>query len=103
MNGKFSITGNARTRDVFLDGIKLSPAQSLKVLNKSPDGFAWGYAGSGPSQLALAILLALTGDEKFAKEHYQDFKSSYIAKLPMNEDFELDINEVNNWIAGQRG
>jgi hypothetical protein len=103
MNGKYSITGNARTRNVFIEGIKLSPAQSLKVLNKSPDGFAWGYAGSGPSQLALAILLALTGDEKFAKEHYQDFKSSYITKLPIDEDFELDINEVNNWIAGQRG
>lgn len=102
MNEKFCITGNAKTRDVFIEGIKLSPAQSLKVLNKSPDGFAWGYAGSGPSQLAIAILLALTGNEKFAKRHYQDFKDLYITKLSIDKDFELDINDVNNWINSQK-
>lgn len=29
----------------------------LNVRNHSPDGFNWGYGGSGPSQLALAILI----------------------------------------------
>ena len=27
-----------------------------QVVNHSPDGFEWGYTGSGPAQLALAIL-----------------------------------------------
>jgi hypothetical protein len=26
------------------------------LVNHSPTGFSWGYAGSGPAQLALAIL-----------------------------------------------
>lgn len=29
----------------------------------APSGFAWGYGGSGPSQLALATLYGMTGDK----------------------------------------
>jgi hypothetical protein len=43
--------------DVLVDGVKLDPKPSQKLRNHSPDGFAWGYPGSGPAQLALAILL----------------------------------------------
>jgi len=41
---------------VTVDGRPLDPRN--KVRNHSPDGFEWGYAGSGPAQLALAILCA---------------------------------------------
>ncbi|MCK4554525.1 hypothetical protein KAU19_06245, partial [Candidatus Parcubacteria bacterium] len=44
-------------RTVWLDGYQLSPKKSQLVINHSPDGFAWGYGGSGPAQLALAILI----------------------------------------------
>jgi hypothetical protein len=40
-----------------------SPGQQMRplplrcdIVNHSPTGFSWGYAGSGPAQLALAIL-----------------------------------------------
>lgn len=34
------------------------------VMNHSPDGFEWGYGGSGPAQLALALCVdALGGNE----------------------------------------
>lgn len=39
--------------EVRIDGEVLSPEQSLRVMRHSPDGFAWGYRGSGPAQLAL--------------------------------------------------
>src|SRR5467141_965015 len=29
----------------------------LEARNHSPTGFAWGYGGSGPAQLALALLI----------------------------------------------
>ena len=32
----------------------LAPSESLAVSDHAPSGFAWGYLGSGPSQLALA-------------------------------------------------
>ena len=31
---------------------QLSLEKSLKVVDHSPDGFQWGYNGSGPAQLA---------------------------------------------------
>lgn len=48
------------------------------LANHSPTGFSWGYAGSGPSQLALAIAADLYGDER-ALEVYQDLKHGLVA------------------------
>ena len=48
-------------------GKTLDLAASLKIVNHSPTGFCWGYAGSGPAQLSLAILLDhLNGDRERA-------------------------------------
>jgi hypothetical protein len=68
---------------------------STKTINKgkniyflsgaNPDGFNWGYGGSGPAQLALAIMLKLTGDAG----SYQDFKFKTIAVLPQGRDFDI--------------
>ena len=41
---------------------KLSLEKSLKIADHSPDGFQWGYSGSGPAQLAAAILYEITDD-----------------------------------------
>jgi hypothetical protein len=66
--------------DVTVDGVPLHPR--LDLWNHSPSGFEWGYSGSGPAQLALAILADCLGDEEEALEWYQDFKSAVIAGLP---------------------
>lgn len=50
--------------------------------NHSPDGFQWGYDGSGPAQLALALLAHATGDDEFALATYQQFKREVVATLP---------------------
>lgn len=84
---KHHLRGVFETRDVWLDGKKLDPARSQKVRNHSPDGFNWGYAGSGPAQLALAIMLELTG----SSAGYQEFKDKLIAKLPQ-ADFDIKFN-----------
>jgi len=81
--GKHSLKGERSTRRVWLDGKELAPGKSQKVYNHSPDGFNWGYGGSGPAQLALAICIELK-----TKEHYQTFKWRVIAKLPQ-EDFSI--------------
>jgi len=56
------------------------------LVNHSPSGFSWGYAGSGPAQLALAVL-AHEYDEQFALDHYQDFKVMYVAEHPAEDRF----------------
>lgn len=89
---RIHLEGQNSTRRVWLNGNELLPDESQKVYNHSPDGFAWGYGGSGPSQLALAILLELYGDETKFPMHYHDFKTTHIATLPFNEDFEVEFD-----------
>jgi hypothetical protein len=79
-----TLEGN-KARAVLLDGEPLDPKPSQAIMNHSPDGFNWGYGGSGPAQLAMAILLRLTG----TIVGYQDFKWNVIAKIPQGEPFSI--------------
>lgn len=53
----------------------------LQYVRHSPTGFEWGYLGSGPAQLAFAILLDHFGDPAPARLYYQAFKFDVIAGL----------------------
>ena len=64
------------------------------LANHSPTGFCWGYAGSGPAQLALAILSDYLKDDAKALSLYQDFKSRVVVRLPMDADFTLIDGEI---------
>jgi hypothetical protein len=61
----------------------LDPGPSQRLFNHSPDGFEWGYGGSGPAQLSLAMLLdhfdGKEGKDELALKDYQDFKFAVIA------------------------
>ena len=85
---KHRLTGHADTRFVYLDDEFLDPEPSKKIYNHSPDNFNWGYAGSGPSQLALAVVLKLTGKP----DGYQDFKFGVIACLEGGRDFDIEFS-----------
>ena len=63
---------------------KLNPRFDLR--NHSPTGFEWGYGGSGPAQLALALCVdALDGYDDNADERaqkvYQSFKFAVVGHL----------------------
>lgn len=51
------------------------------LLNHSPDGFQWGYGGSGPAQLALALVADATGDDELALRVHQQFKANTVARI----------------------
>lgn len=89
---RHTLSGDAESREVYLDGKYLDPKPSQKLRNHSPDGFNWGYGGSGPAQLALAIMLKLTGKS----EHYQDFKFAVIAAIPGGKDFDIEFEFIDN-------
>ena len=95
--GNGLIIGDFLTREVYINGQFLTPVRSQKIHNHSPNGFSWGYGGSGPAQLALAILLELTNGET-AIELYQEFKWDMVATLPQ-DDFELPIEKVTQWLC----
>lgn len=88
----FHLKGDWQTRRVWLNGKELTPYRSQLLRNHSPDGFMWGYGGSGPAQLALAICIELFGKEA-AQRIYQDFKFQLIAGIPQesfNRQFEWE-------------
>lgn len=96
-----NVIGEWNSRRIWIDGgYQLFPDMSQKIRNHSPDGFNWGYGGSGPAQLALALLLHFA-DDKFARQHHQDFKWDVIAKLPQT-DFEILSSVVTNWIKNRQ-
>ena len=64
--------GDSRCRE-------LKPRHDLR--NHSPTGFNWGYGGSGPAQLALALLADALDDDDRALAVYQDYKWRVIARL----------------------
>lgn len=88
----------------------------------SPSGFAWGYNGSGPAELARCILLDHCGmyegesarhDELIVKTgvSYQDFKVDVIAGFQWagaagrrdDPAWTLTSEEIDAWIAQQAG
>jgi hypothetical protein len=62
----------------------------------SPDGFDWGYGGSGPSDLALNIMLMFL-DKMNAFKVYQDFKATFITNIPF-EGGNILRRDIDNFL-----
>ena len=97
MKDRRVIFGETATCKVSIGEKEIDLSSSLLVENKSPTGFAWGYHGSGPGQLAIAILLELYGKE-IATALYQDFKCDIIAAHDMNKDLVLPVSAIKTWV-----
>lgn len=65
----------------------------LDLMRHHPVGFDWGHTGSGPAQLALALLAHASGSDEFALQYYQIFKHEIVARLPRN-GWELTSRQV---------
>ncbi len=84
---------NARLEVTVEDLEKGSGPIPLHHVNfHSPDGFEWGYGGSGPADLALSILADFFGENPTKKQlmegsarcvqKHQEFKWKMIASAP---------------------
>jgi hypothetical protein len=72
---------------------RLDPHRSQKLFNHSPDGFEWGYGGSGPAQLALALVLDTLDDDRRAVSIHQDFKFRVVGRMA-HERWELSQDSI---------
>jgi hypothetical protein len=73
----------------------------------SPDGFQWGYGGSGPADLAYSILYDYfnadqPGNEGLVRSHhamtyYQKFKWEHVAGF--EDDWEISALDIADWLA----
>ena len=84
---------------VLKDDNILSPRPSQKMWNHSPDGFNWGYQGSGPAQLALALLLDATANPSLSVRLHQDFKREKVASW--QDDWKINSEEILAWVEGR--
>jgi hypothetical protein len=89
-----------------------------REMARHSDGFEWGYGGSGPAQLAVALLMdtledadhylgardiwGQKPDEKaeWALSHYQKFKWEVVCELD-RKGFSLPQEDVRAWISYQ--
>lgn len=60
----------------------------------SPDGFSWGYGGSGPAELARCLLWDALGEEPLPWL-YQRFKAEHVATWPMEERVCWKLTDVD--------
>jgi len=68
------------------------------VVRHSPDGFEWGYGGSGPSDAALSILTDyLEGSPIDVETCYQAFKFHFLADAP-EKGFTITSDQIDLWL-----
>lgn len=108
-------TGNPRTLFVYKQapaGVNFGPLDPrLSIVNHSPTGFAWGYWGSGPAQLAFALIADALASQAMIKDFipsdvekavrraanpslYQEFKQRVVGAWRQDAAFEITDAEV---------
>ena len=66
----------------------------------SPDGFNWGYGGSGPADTALSILADCVGIDQ-ANQLYQTFKWDFVSGW--GSEWSITEEEIREWIGKEEG
>lgn len=79
---------------VTVNGDPLAPRRDL--FNHSPTGFEWGYGGSGPAQLALALMCDLLVNEPEALKVAKRLlgHAEPIAPMAGEEEFVITSDEI---------
>jgi hypothetical protein len=73
-----------------------------RIIYHSPDGFEWGYGGSGPADFALNILSVFIGQEAAQRGGlYQAFKFDFIAPMP-KEGGTIKRGAILAWIEKKK-
>jgi hypothetical protein len=89
--------------DIVLKRIAGKPATNVPHYTTlhSPSGYEWGYAGSGPADLALNILMMFVDPDEAERLH-QEFKQAFIAGMP-EEGGVIKREDIERWIAAHTG
>lgn len=112
---------DATTKAVVLvyDG-HADPYHLRHLIVHSPTGIGWGYGGSGPADLALAILADYLGEAAAIPPHddydpavarhiertrawalHQHFKWDIVARLEQERGFTLEGRLIESWLSAQ--
>jgi hypothetical protein len=93
--------GTAHVRFVDGERVRHIPLRT-DLANHSPTGFEWGYQGSGPAQLAVAMLAHATGQGNLAVLLHQPFKREFVGLASRDFGWVLRRDQVLAWVEEQR-
>jgi hypothetical protein len=102
MSKPFSIIGSRTGHDARVEvhtsggGVQELPLR-LDLFNHSPTGFEWGYAGSGPAQLALAMLAQVLEPDEAVRLH-QRFKAEVVQHFD-RQGFTITSDIIREWVG----
>ena len=85
---------------VTIDGQRLNWQDSLALRHHSQTGIEWGFPGSGPMQLALALLLKVT-DQDTALRYYIRFRDGVIARIA-TDSWATTTADLAKWLQQSR-
>lgn len=68
----------------------------LDLIRKIPTGFSWGFTGSGPHQLSLALLADALGDDRLALALMIPFTHRVLASIPADEPWSMSDTIVRS-------
>lgn len=111
--------------EIVEDGKAVSSYPLPHPVVHSPSGFECGYGGSGPADLALAILVDFFGEgDRIPRSAYgrydpsreaqdaigrtqawalhQDFKQNIIACLPQDDEWSVHETDIQAWLRYRR-
>jgi len=78
---------------VTVDGAPLDERTDIRQF--STNGFEWGYVGSGPQQLALAVLADHFGNDNSALTHHKVFMEVVLGEL-RSDEWTLTSTQIEN-------
>jgi hypothetical protein len=98
----FNIAGKRgkKYNRIWVDSKEISLAESQKIRLHSPDGFNWGYGGSGPAQTALAICMEIFNNKYIAEALYQNFKFQFVATW--STDWFDEVIDITDFLIDNR-
>jgi len=82
-----------------LPELNAKPYRLRHFVQHSPDGFSWGYSGSGCAEAARCILIDCIGAGKVTPALYQAFKRAFIA--PAGAELHIPEAAIQEWVANQ--
>jgi hypothetical protein len=84
---------------VMADNLLLSFDEAVKLRGYIWEiGPEWGYNGTGPTMLSLAILLDCFGDSVVALKWYEAFRDEFIGPADY-KGFIILQSQIDNWLV----
>jgi hypothetical protein len=83
----------------------------MHIERHSPDGFQWGYGGSGPADLALSIMVhhlnvtcGFTWDRAVQEADcwYQAFKREFLVGIGDQDQLDISSARISEWFTAKK-